>query len=137
MTTIFCFKRWLYGFSTVFFVNYVVPNIYVYIFIPLFGMGYTINNYPMDSKILNFMEILNEGIILCSAYFILSFTQWICDPMLRYKIGWLYIVINSIVIFLNFSIIFYEIYRGIKKERRRQKWLKEWNIFFKMYMIDN
>ena len=84
MTTIFCFKRWIYGLSTVFFPNYVVPNIYVYVFIPLFGMGYTINNNPMDSKALKFMEILNEGVILWSGYFILSFTQWICDPMLRY-----------------------------------------------------
>ena len=73
-TSIFCLKRVLYALATVYFGNVVVPNIYVYIFIPLFGLGYTINKYPMNSKILNFMECLNEWVILCTGYFITVFT---------------------------------------------------------------
>ena len=73
-TSICCLKRILYALATVYFGHLVVPNIYVYIFIPLFGLGYTINKLPMNSKILNFMECLNEWVILCTGYFITVFT---------------------------------------------------------------
>ena len=122
MLTLFCVKRLIYGFTTSYCGNYVVPNIYVYIFIPLFSIGYLINNKPMNSKLLNFMEIMNEFLILCCGYFIMFFTQWICDPNLRYNIGFIYIPILASVLLVNFILIFYEMSRAMKKANRKRKW---------------
>ena len=126
VTSIFCIKRILYAIGTVYMGNYVVPNIYVYIFVPLFGLGYTINNRPMNSRVLNFMEALNELIILCNGYFVVMFTQWICDPLLRYKLGWIHIFLNLVVIAANFVIIFYEIFKGVRYEYRKWRWARQW-----------
>ena len=84
MMTIFCVKRLIYGTSTVLLAQYVVPHMYVYIFLPLFFLGFSLVQRPMTSKMLNFKENMNELLILVCAYFIPLFTQWICDPMLRY-----------------------------------------------------
>ena len=74
ITTFFCMKRLIYAITTVYMGSYVVPNIYVYIFVPLFSIGYNINNKPMNSKLLNFMENLNEMLILSNGYFLFVFT---------------------------------------------------------------
>ena len=81
MTTIFCIKRLIYGLVTVYLSDFVVPSVYVYIFLPLFSLGYNLTIKPLNSKLLNFMENINESIIFCCGYFLLAFTQWICDPM--------------------------------------------------------
>ena len=105
--------------------NYVVPNIYVYIFIPLFSIGYNSNNKPMNSKLLNFMENLNEMLILSNGYFLFVFTQWICDPKVRYSLGWIYIFMNTLVIFINFVIIIYDMLYGLRKVYKKYVWQRQ------------
>ena len=80
MTTIFCIKRLIYALVTVYLGEHIVPNVYSYTLIPLFSIGFNLNNRPMNSRVLNFMENINEVIIYFSGYFLLVFTQWICDP---------------------------------------------------------
>ena len=84
MTTFFCIKRLIYGFATVFLTDFVVPQVYVYVFLSLFSLGYNLTRQPLNSKLLNFMENLNETLIFSCGYFLLTFTQWICDPNIRY-----------------------------------------------------
>ena len=81
MTFLFCIKRLIYGCMTVYFHDLVVANVYVYLFLPLFSIGYNLNKSPMNSKLLNSIENINESIIYSCGYFLLCYTQWICDPM--------------------------------------------------------
>ena len=81
MTALFCIKRLIYALVTVYLGEHIVPNVYTYTFIPLFSIGFNLKNRPMISKLLNFMENINESIIYFSGYFILIFTQWVCDSM--------------------------------------------------------
>ena len=127
MTPIFCLKRLIYALATVYLGNFVVPNIYIYIFVPLFSIGYILNNKPMYSKLLNVMETLNELIILLSGYFLTIFTQWICDPKERYRYGWVYVACVVLAVFINFVIILYEMFVGLRKEFRKKMWLRAWD----------
>ena len=82
MTTIFCIKRLIYAYTTIMLSKYLlISNMYTYFLIPIFSLGYNMSNRPMNSKILNYMENINEFFILFNAYFIPIFTQWICDPV--------------------------------------------------------
>ena len=125
VTTLFCVKRLIYAITTVYMGSYVVPNIYVYIFIPLFSIGYNTNNKPMNSKLLNLMENLNEMLILSNGYFLFVFTQWICDPKVRYSLGWIYIFMNTLVIFINFVIIIYDMLYGLRKVYKKYVWQRQ------------
>ena len=89
MTTIFGMKRMIYAYTTVMLSGFVISNMYTYIFIPIFSLGYNLRNRPMNSKLLNFMENLNELFILFNAYFIPIYTHWVCDPSLRYQLAFI------------------------------------------------
>lgn len=78
----------------------------------------------MISKVLNFMENMNELLIYFSGYFLLIFTQWICDPLVRYDIGWFYINLIGIVLGSNLLIIFYEMGLGVRKGWRKRIYLR-------------
>ena len=106
-------------------------------FVPLFALGYNINKRPMNSKLLNWMENLNEIIVYICGYFILLYTQWICDPEKRYEYGWFYIYIQVVVVSINFSLIFFEMGLAMRKEYRRYVWLKKWNQHFKSIFVAN
>ena len=77
------------------------------------------------------MENLNESMIFLCGYFILLFTQWICDPMLRYRIGWFFIEIISVVVSINFFLIIFEMGKALRKDNRRRTWIKLWKVYFK------
>ena len=74
MMTLFCVKRLIFGLSTVFLAQFVVPHMYVYVFIPLFCLGFNLSNRPMTTRLDNFKENLNEFVVLICAYFIPMFT---------------------------------------------------------------
>ena len=114
MTTIFCVKRILFASVTAYLMQYVVPSVYCYTFIPLFSIGYNLNNKPMNSKVLNAIENINEFFIMLNGYFLIMFTEWICDPQLRYDLGWIYIPLEIFVISLNLVLIFYEMFIALR-----------------------
>ena len=126
MTTIFCLKRIIFSIVTAYLGSYIVPSIYCYTFIPLFSIGYNINNKPLNTKAFNFMENVNELFILINAYFLAMFNEWICDPNTRYALGWIYIPIEVVVISINLFLIFYELALALRKIYR------EWSFKRKM-----
>ena len=108
----------------------VVSSMYAYSFIPIFSLGYNLSNRPMNSKLLNFMENMNEFFILFNLYFIPIYTQWICDPVQKYEYAFIQIFGFAIVMFINFSLIIFELLKAMKRYRDKKHWLREWNIFF-------
>ena len=77
------------------------------------------------------MENINELLVYFSGYFLLIFTQWICDPMKRYEFGWFYINLIGVVVAINAIIILYEMGVGIRKQYRKRQYLKKWTVFYK------
>ena len=130
MTTLFCIKRLIFGISTAYLSQFVVAHMYVYVFIPLFCFGFNLTNRPMTTRLDNFKENINEVVVLICAYFIPMFTQWICDPMVRYQLGWIYNYIMFSVVLINFLIIFYQIFIEIRKQNRKRIWISQWTEYF-------
>ena len=64
---------------------------------------------PYSIKILNYLELANELILLLSCYFMMTFTTWITDVEFQYKIGDVFIKLLSAVFILNSIMIFIEI----------------------------
>ena len=122
MTTLFCVKRLVYALITVYLFNNVVPQLYAYIFVPLFSIGFNIRHKPFNSKLLHYKENLNEFAILMCAYYIAMFTQWICDPMVRYQIGWIFIQSLFVILLINLMIIIYQISNELHKQHKKKKW---------------
>jgi len=60
---------------------------------------------PMLTKLMNYIEIMNEALIIFTAYFMMIFTNWIQNIELRYSLG--FSLIHTIIGFvsLNFAII--------------------------------
>ena len=83
---------------------------------------------PYSIKILNYLELANELILLLSCYFMMTFTTWITDVEFQYKIGDVFIKLLSAVFILNSIMIFIEIGSQIKqlfkKTRYEIKWKK-------------
>ena len=104
---------------------------FVYILLPLASISYNLVNRPMNTKLLNFMENMNESFLLYSGYFLTIFTQWICDPVIRYNLGYIYLAVELLILATNLVIITYEMSKAVIKENKRRIWLKEWNIYFK------
>jgi len=74
MTTLFCVKRILLALTTVYLNFFGTASVYFYCYSSLFTIGFILNNQPMSSKILNFMEIINEFAVYLSTYVIFFFT---------------------------------------------------------------
>jgi hypothetical protein len=108
VTTIFCAKRILLGFTTVYIAGLPLASTYVYGLGSLFSIGFFLNNKPMSSKIFNFMENLNEAAIYMMCYFTFLFTDWIPDIELRYTLGFVFMPCIVLIVLINIVCVFYD-----------------------------
>ena len=77
---------------------------------------------PMDTQYKNWIEIINTKLVLVICYFVFCFSDYVNDPIAKYKIGYLYIAI--IIGFFAFNLTFQtviaikEFYVQKKKKQR-------------------
>ena len=76
------------------------------------------------------MENINELIIYSSGFFILLFTQWICDPLNRYSYGQQFIYIQAIVASLNVLLIVVSVVLAVRREWQKRVWTSKWKVYF-------
>ena len=62
--------------------------------------------YPMENRLMNVIEIINDLFTLFTSYCLFLFTDLIPNPEMRYQIGGYYKVILFIVITFDGLIIF-------------------------------
>ena len=82
--TFFCLRRFCVGLPTIFTSELLIVNIYVVIFTSLFIIKFLFDHKPMNSRLLNWFEILNETFTLFITYFMFLFTDFILDVEYRY-----------------------------------------------------
>jgi len=75
-TSLFCIRRYIIAFLTIFMNSYVALNIVVYILLQLGTISMFLHFKPMLTKMMNYTEIINEGVILASVYYMMIFTNW-------------------------------------------------------------
>ena len=64
--------------------------------------------FPMNSRFLNGMEIMNEVTLFLTSYFLYLFTSFVPNAELRYEMGWYFIGIAASNIFLNWLAMVYK-----------------------------
>jgi len=83
---------------------------------------------PMLTKLMNYIEIMNEVLIFISVYFMMIFTNWIQNIELRYSLGYSLNNCLIIVVLMNITIIVFclviEIYWEYKKYQHDKAWAK-------------
>lgn len=60
---------------------------------------------PLQQKVLNFVEIMNEAFILVTVYVMHLFSDFVPDENIRYQFGWYYIYLVFMIFGLNMLII--------------------------------
>jgi hypothetical protein len=82
---------------------------------------------PFVSRLLNRLEIFNEGCILLLSYLMWEFSDFTSDSRLRYDLGWVYTFILVLNISTNMimTMIFGSIIPAFKKIRRKVKVKKQ------------
>jgi hypothetical protein len=60
---------------------------------------------PLQQKVFNFVEIMNEAFILVTVYVMHLFSDFVPDENIRYQFGWYYIYLVFMIFGLNMLII--------------------------------
>jgi len=80
----------------------------------------------MLTKAMNYTEIINEGLVFVTVYFMMFFTNWMQDIELRYELGFRLIYCIIIIVGLNIVIIAtcmsIDVYWKCKKIRHDKAW---------------
>ena len=118
--SIFCLKRLVIAFVTSSVRDPISVPILIYTKLSLFTIGYTLKYKPFETTSNNIIDILNESFILVSGYYLIIFSEWIYDPKsfsddgysddpgTKYNFGYVYISFVALILFVNFSYVFYE-----------------------------
>ena len=61
------------------------------------------NNYPFVEKRQNQIELFNEFVIDLLTIVLFGYTQFLTDPIVKYDLGWVSIILFSLLIILNFG----------------------------------
>ena len=78
--SLFCFKRLLIAFITAKLQEPISISILTYTKLSIFTIGYTINQKPYKSKILNVIDVINESFLLVTGYYMIIFSKWTYNP---------------------------------------------------------
>ena len=104
----FCIRRFALTFATVFFGKWLFLQVIVFTYTTLFQLCFFIAVKPMTQRLLNRIEIINELFTLGSVYFLLYFTDWCLNPVVRSFAGKLYMYFLIGIILINFLMIAFE-----------------------------
>ena len=120
-TLYFCFKQMFFEYSTVNFREFMIINNATYFAVSILSMFYIYTMKPMKSKILNYIEMINDIFILWTGYFIFIFSDFILSPKDRYKLGYIYQYTMIAVLVLNFMLIILECKQGFDRKNLEKK----------------
>lgn len=115
-TPVFCLRRFVLAFATVFFSETLWLQLFVFTYSTLFAACFFIGIRPMNQKLLNRIEMFNETATLGSLYFILYFTEWCDNVELRSDVGQMYMYYVILIASANFFLIAGEIIGQVLKK---------------------
>jgi hypothetical protein len=90
-TTIFLLRRLVMALCLVYLGSSNVMQTLVTVHASLVVLAWLSNTFPMASPYKNYLEMSNEFLICILGYFGFLFTNYVDDPVLRFKFGFVYI----------------------------------------------
>jgi hypothetical protein len=130
--TFFCLRRFCVGLSTIYRSDLLIVNIYVNVFSSLLIIKFLFDYKPLNSRLLNGFEIVNETFTLFITYFMFLFTDFILDVEYRYKLGYRFVAFVGFIFFVNVALVFIDMVRSAKIQGKRTKYQKKWQEFEKL-----
>ena len=127
-TTFFCLRRIVVAFATVYF-SKLVCQIYVNVFTSMFIIKFFVDEKPMEKRLQNKIELMNETFTLFSNYFMILFTDLIPSIEVRYMLGFRAIAIILIVVAINILLVFYDLGSGVILEIRKARAKRAWDKY--------
>ena len=94
----------------------------------LFQAIYLINTRPLyDQRILGRLEIFNSTYLLVTSYFLIMFTDFVMDPIIRSKVGEFYFWLSIVIIAINVLITLFVLMRPpyVYIKTKYEKWLEK------------
>ena len=73
----FTTRRIVLGITTVLYSDYLILIFVVYIYSSIMQLCFYLHYMPFDSFVQNLLEIINEVLILMSAYYIIMFSDYV------------------------------------------------------------
>jgi len=58
------------------------------ILLSITSLSYSLGIQPFSTKAQNMLEIMNEGVLISVAYCIIAYSDYIGNPVFKYKVGW-------------------------------------------------
>ena len=129
--TIFCIRRILIGFSSVFWQQTCVGTIFPYMISSLGIMCMNLSLKQMVSKQLNKIEQLNEFCIILTSYFLLFCSDWlqIENIEVKHNVGFQYFVSVVLIFCVNFFFIIVAQFKRASFGREKAKTEKLWKEY--------
>jgi len=84
----------------------------------------------MINKLMNYVEIMNEVLIMFTAYFMMTCTNWIQDIELRYSLGFSLIHTIIGIVCINFVIIVVCLIIDVRREYKKYKYVEAWAAYY-------
>lgn len=124
---LFILRRKLFIFVVLFLEEVPVIQIALVVSSSYVAVLYLIKAVPFKDKLVNWIELFNEAVILALCYLMWSFTDYQDDAKVKFKVGWAY---SFIIIFFVFTNILIFVYSGVevslnKMRSKRKKKVKK------------
>jgi len=85
--------------------------------------------YPHTDTIYNNLELLNEVVLICMGYTMMTFSDFVIKVEAKYLMGWVAIGLTGLVILINFGAMMYinlgKLVRIIRLHLLRRKLMKK------------
>ena len=127
--SIFCLRRIILSLFAVFLSETLILNIYANIFSSLAFIKLLFDTKPMEVSHINTLEIVNEINMLFFNYSLFLYTELVPDVETRYKVGYVFVSLASIILFFNFSVISWSIFKEALFNHRKNKAERAWQEF--------
>jgi len=88
---LFLYRRLVFAYGVVYFTENFVLQMALTMYSSLALLTYLCANLPMMDNLTNIVQIVNEVALLICSVVMFCFTDFVVDPVYRYKLGWFYI----------------------------------------------
>jgi hypothetical protein len=103
--TVLLLRRAIIGVAVTFLRQYFFIQLEILLVTSLFCLCYITLVKPYQSQLSNFVEMANEGLIICTVYIMHCFSFFIPSVETRYGLGWVYLGVVAIVLVINVAAI--------------------------------
>lgn len=116
---VFLFRRLLMALTITFLKFNLVTQVLCGVHFGLLMLSWLIIVRPFDSALKNYLENINEFLVLIMSYMGFLFSDYVESPIVRYRFGFFYLSLIALGLAINVLFMLYQIITDIIKTYRR------------------